>query len=827
MSHVLRLLLAPWLLLLVLLLGSGTAWAQQPSDLRDRLAAAKATLDSIDAAVQLGPTDDEKLRVLREELEPVRSALVTLQAEVAGPRDKSKLRLDQLGPAPKAEEPPESAEVAESRKAEQALFGELDGIAREAQVQIVRADQLAENITERRRVAFARQLTERVTSVVDPKFWINVLADAPRAWSSLNFVVQAAFGYAVSRITPVTGAWLLAILLASAFLAYFVRGRITLLRERLAAREARSVRFAAAVDAALTIIYRLLGAPLAMVVPVLALKVLGLVPARTLELLGGGAVLSVFVAVAFYATGVGILQVRRPALRLLPLSDWAVARIRRAVQPISLILGLNIFAQSIGTAIIAPISLTVAATAITSFLFAAISTILLLRLRNAPATVPEDGGPAPAEDANKLDILRPILWVVVFAIFACLLSGYVALAGFLAMFPLVVLFTASIAYILMTLIDAGLTESLTGNGQRSRAVASAIGVSSKNVAFSATLLSGLLRFLVLAAAVMILGGPLGFYSADMVSAVQRSFFGFKVGEITISPSGILFGLFLFGLVVVITRLVRGWMHNTLLPRTTLDAGLQNSIATIVGYCGVALAIAVALSEMGLDLQNFAIVAGALSVGIGFGLQSVVSNFVSGLILLAERPIRVGDIINVSGEEGFVRRISVRATEIETYDRATLIIPNSQLITGTVKNWVYGNTWSRVKLSIVVAYGSDIDEVRAAMLEAAQDDPRILPSPPARVFVTRLGEDSIELEMVAVVASVETLAAVKSDMQIRMLRIFAEKDIRMAKQAPAAPAPAVVNLAEVVAALEEARAQLERNEAGVQQPQVSPRTGKSG
>ena len=221
------------------------------------------------------------------------------------------------------------------------------------------------------------------------------------------------------------------------------------------------MRFAGAVDAALTILHALFGAPLGVAVPVLALDVLALVPARTLQLLGGGAALSVFIAVVFYATGVAILQVRRPALRLLPLSDWAVARIRRAVQPISLVLGLYIFAQSIGKAIVAPISLTVAATAITAFLFAVISIVLLLRLRNAPsAPPPEDGGPTPAEDVNKLDILRPILWVVVFAILACLLAGYVALAGFLALFPLVALFTASSAYILMTLIDAGLTESL-------------------------------------------------------------------------------------------------------------------------------------------------------------------------------------------------------------------------------------------------------------------------------------------------------------------------------------------------------------------------------
>jgi potassium efflux system protein len=811
--------LAAALLLVLALPFAGAAQGQVPTELRDRLAEARARLDAIQAMLELNPTSDDKLRAMREDVEPVRGALVTLQSDVAGPRDKSKLRLEQLGPAPKPEEPPESADVAEIRKSEQALFGDLDGISREAQVQVVRADQLAENITERRRDAFTRQLTERVASVVDPQSWINVFADAPRAWSSFTFVIRAAFGYAVDRITLASAAWLVGILALGLFLGLFIRNRIERLRERLARREAYSRRFAGAVDAVLTIVYALFGAPLAIAVPVLALRVLGLVPARTLELIGGGAIASVTVAVTFYATGVGILQVRRPALRLLPLSDWAVRRIRRTVQPIAAILGIHLFLQSIGRAIIAPISLTVAATAIAAFLFAAISTVLLIQLRNPPqAEASDEGGGAPAEDVNKLDILRPILWVIIFAIIVCLLAGYLALAGFLALFPLAALVVASIAYILMVLIDAGLTESLTGDGQRSRVVANALGVTSKNVAFFATLLSGILRFFILAVAVMIVSGPLGFYSTDILAAVQRSFFGFKVGEITISPSGILFGLFLLAVVILVTRLVRGWMHNTLLPRTRLDAGLQNSIATIVGYCGVALGIGVALSEIGLDLQNVAIVAGALSVGIGFGLQSIVSNFVSGLILLAERPIRVGDIIAVSGEEGFVRRISVRATEIETYDRATLIIPNSQLITGTVKNWVYGNTWARARITLSIGYDLDVDEVRATMLLATQDDPRILPTPPARVFVTKLGDDAIELELVAVVASVETMPAVRSDMQLRILKLFGERGLRVAKLAPAAAAPVVIGMSEVVKAMEEAH--LRSGSAGRQQHQVS-------
>jgi potassium efflux system protein len=307
--------------------------------------------------------------------------------------------------------------------------------------------------------------------------------------------------------------------------------------------------------------------------------------------------------------------------------------------------------------------------------------------------------------------------------------------------------------------------------------------------------------------------PLGSYSIDLVSVAEHAFFGFQVGEITISLSSILLALTLFSAVMVVTTLVRGWIRNTLLPRTTLDSGLQNSIATMIGYAGVLLASAIGLFQIGLNLQNFAIVAGALSLGIGFGLQSIVSNFVSGLILLAERPIRVGDIIAVAGEEGFVRRISVRATEIETYDRATLIIPNSQLITGVVKNWVYGNTWSRVRVTLDVGYDSDVDAVRLAMLAAAEDDPRILPSPPPRVFLSKLGNASLEFELVAIVTSVETLPAVKSDLHLRVLKNFRDKGIRVAAQLPAAPAPVVVSLDEALGAV--AAAKLRGEAAGKQ------------
>ena len=750
----------------LMLLAGAPASAQSAADsFRTRLSDAKAKLESIDVTLARPDLDDATLLRIRNDVEPVRLALAALQTDATGPRDGAKARLDQLGPAPKPEEAPESTDVQATRKREGSAFGDLDGVIKEAQVQLVRADQLANAITERRRQAFAEQLTQRSVSMLDPDFWLQVLADLPRAGWSLSLTWYDASNYFWSRAGLPSLALALAILVAGALAALVLRRRLRALRERIARREGEPMRFLSALDTLLSIAYAVAGWPMIALVPMLASRAADLLPERALSQIGTGLFGALMIAVVYDATGEGILAVDKPALRLLPLSEWAVKRIRRRTRWTAVILGAYALAQAVGKAIYAPISLTVAATALASLLFALISTSLLIRLRSAPTGLAGEGG-SPPDEINRLDILRPLLWIAVIGVYACLVTGYVALAGFFAFFPLSAVFIAAIAYILVVLIDTGLGEGLAGDSKYARGVARAIGVRPKNIAFAGTLLSGLLRFVVVAAAALIMTGPLGFYSADIFAAVQRAFFGFQVGGFTISPSSILVGILLLVVLMVVTRFVQRWMRGTLLPRTTLDAGLQNSITTIIGYVGVVLASAIALSEVGLDLQNFAIVAGALSVGIGFGLQSIVSNFVSGLILLAERPIRVGDIIAVAGEEGFVRRISVRATEIETYDRATLIIPNSQLITGTVKNWVYGNTWSRVRVSLAVGYDADVEAVRAAMLAAAEGDPRILPSPPPRVFLVKLGDASLEFELIAVVASVETLAAVRSDLQLQ-------------------------------------------------------------
>jgi small-conductance mechanosensitive channel len=216
-----------------------------------------------------------------------------------------------------------------------------------------------------------------------------------------------------------------------------------------------------------------------------------------------------------------------------------------------------------------------------------------------------------------------------------------------------------------------------------------------------------------------------------------------------------------------------------MPHTAIEPSLQLSIVTILGYIGYIIALVVALAEIGIDPQKIALVAGALSVGIGFGLQSIVSNFVSGLILLAERPIRVGDQINVKGDEGFVRRISVRATEIETFDKASVIVPNSELITGVVKNWTHANTLGRINIKVSVSYGCDAERAMQILKECTIEHPDVLKQPAPAVQLSEFGTAAMSFDIFCIVPNLSDRGRIKSDIQLAILRRFREAGIDMA------------------------------------------------
>ena len=203
-----------------------------------------------------------------------------------------------------------------------------------------------------------------------------------------------------------------------------------------------------------------------------------------------------------------------------------------------------------------------------------------------------------------------------------------------------------------------------------------------------------------------------------------------------------------------TRLIQDWLGSRLLPQTRLDAGVRNSVRTIFGYIGVIVAALLAGAQIGLDVQKLALIAGGLSVGIGFGLQTIANNFVSGLILLWERTIRVGDWVVVGTEQGFVRAINARATEIETFDRGSLIVPNSNLVSGVVKNWVHNDRVGRIIVSVNVAYESDLDEVRDLMIAAAKAQDQVLAIPAPTVLFAEFGDWALKFNLICFVDDIE-------------------------------------------------------------------------
>lgn len=203
---------------------------------------------------------------------------------------------------------------------------------------------------------------------------------------------------------------------------------------------------------------------------------------------------------------------------------------------------------------------------------------------------------------------------------------------------------------------------------------------------------------------------------------------------------------LFGGVILMVRVVTRIFLARALSRTSMDPSLQFATIKIAGYCLIVLGGYVALNLVGVELSSLAVLAGAIGVGLGFGLQNITNNFICGIIILAERPVKLGDRVEVANVAGRVTRISLRSTTVVTNDNIAIIVPNSDFITQTVTNWSHGDPRVRIRIPFGVAYGTDTDKLTTVLMEIAANDPHVLKTPEPALFFDGFGDSSLNFEL---------------------------------------------------------------------------------
>ena len=732
------------------------AWAEAGEE--PSIEELKKSLDEIEAAVDSEDITAETLAGFRDKLNSA-TDILRKKIDWLEPRAKeAEDRLKELGPAPAKDAPAESAEIAGQRKELTDEFNDIDGELKQARVLTVKTDQLGDRVAQKRHALYANELFARSASILDPSFWTEVYRALPIELRSIEALVDA---WSEHHTRPRWAGAALIIVIIIAIVVVLTRWWLPRL-----IGEPSNTRSAKAWAALWVFIWFAIRTPLAGFAALLALTTFGLLTVR-LEQIAQGVVAGMAAAAFGHGVARGLLAPEHPHRRLVQEDDETALCFYNHLLWASRALGVLIVLQVIHKTLFAPLVITVA----TNALFAATTAAFLVHLVLRLGTIKKNRGEAlvAASWAHPLGLLMAVL------IGIALVAGYAGVAAFIS---LRVIVAAAVfgALFLLLVITQTLFASINEQTPKGQMLAENLGIDPRTLGLSGALLSALIRVILIATSFLLIIGPWEVSTADLFDTVRNIPFGFKIGEIRVSFQAILAAILVLVLLLVLMRIIQRWLERELLPRTGLEPSLQLSIVTIFGYVGAITAIALALSGLGFDLQKIALIAGALSVGIGFGLQSIVSNFVSGLILLTERPIRVGDSIVVKGEEGWVRRVRVRATEIETFDRASVIIPNSEFITGVVKNWTRANRLGRIVVKVGVSYETDPDRVRDILTDIANAHPQIVQTPPPAAYLVAFGETSLEFELRCVVAEVEKGLSVRSELHYAIIQKFREAGI---------------------------------------------------
>ncbi|KAF0228009.1 MAG: mechanosensitive ion channel [Beijerinckiaceae bacterium] len=767
--------LFPVMLFFAGVLALGAAGAQGVKEIRAPLEAGRLEISQIEAALQRETLDDKRLADLRARLEPIVHAVDEIIQREQPRADEIKARIEKLGPAPDAaKSETESADVSKDRTEQQQRWREADETLRLSRALALRIDQMKEAIADRRRQNFTRQILLQGASLASPLLWIDVSKAMPGDFRAFRFLMLQWAETILANLQ-----WFEMIVLALlAFIAFagIPRARQWVRSGSFGFAEgdepgAPLSRFGKALVALRMVLLNAIAPAGIFYLVYWLFQSFALLPGRAdpvMEAMATGA------AFVFGMSGLaaGLLSPKRPERRLLDVPDSMAIEFWHMIRAAALVVAVGKVFDTMQAAIVASLPLTVATKGIFAVLFAGIVARGLKRAFRAEPGVGEE--PEPRATSSLLP-LRLTLFGATFAIFLSALLGYVSLAGFLVNQVIWLTILGLVALLILVFVEEVLAIGLSSKGVFGSRVREMTGLTAGSLDQVSVLGAGLARLVLIVALAMLALAPWGLDSSNLVGNLKAAFFGFQVGGITISLSNIAAALVLFAVGVVATRAIQNWLDTNYLPHTGLDLGLRNSIRTIFGYVGVIIAAMVALAHLGVSLEKLTLVAGALSVGIGFGLKSIVENFVSGLILLWERPIRVGDWIVIGTEQGTVKRINVRATEIQTFDRASLIIPNAEFISGRVKNWMHADRTGRIIIPVNVDYQADPAEVEKLLTDAALAHREVMSEPPPSVIFKNLGESGLDFELRCFV-DVDSMATTRSDLLYDIFRRLREARI---------------------------------------------------
>ncbi|MEG3087149.1 DUF3772 domain-containing protein [Sphingomonas sp. PB4P5] len=765
-------------LLLALLAITGTALAQATplTTASAQLAQAEADIRTVDRALD-SRADSAAQKLLRSKalaaqqssadaVRQLEEQLALVEARVAG-----------LGPAiaGTTEDPVirrQRATLTQQRSA-------IDAAIKRGGLAGVEAKQLVAEIDRGQAEEFSQTISTRVYSPLTPAFWRAVLATVPRDLRRISlFVTQGADQLQAGWRGSVPWQALLGAVLAIFFL---FPGRVFARRlgQRYLIEGAPGHRLRRSGSAVWRVLVGTLAPTLAASALVQGLRWASLLPERWSGLADAVIVAAGFVGFTASVTG-AVLMRGQSSWRIAPIDDATAGRLRPLSWLLAAVSGVSIMLTSFNTLVGASRAAMVATDAIEAVLHLLVIGAFLLVLGRLRAARAGEADIDSQSTSAGLGAVTLLLWLLLLAAVIALLVGYIGFTLFVVQFIAWTTVLGSALYLLMTAADDVATTVFSRTSHLGIVMTRALGIRGAMVEQFGLLLSGVLRLALLVVALGLwmtpfgTGGTLGTIFGRLGTLAD----GVELGGVSISPGAILRGIIILAVGLGLVRAFMSWLENRYLPATDLDGSGRNSVSLIARYVGIALAAIWALASLGIGIERIALLLSALSVGIGFGLQAITQNFVSGLILLAERPIKIGDLIRVGTDEGDVKRISVRSTEIELADHSTLIVPNSELITKTVLNKTLGGNLGRIQIQFSVPLLTDPQRVRRIVLDAIAEEGDVLQAPAPAVYIDGLSDGRVLFNCLAHVATPREVYKARSNILMTLLERFRDERIAL-------------------------------------------------